>query len=102
VAEHGYFGRASELMAIKVEIPRIRPYLGAPDRIVPFLMGYRGDHKENKVDEHCTQIMLAVKLRRNRRQISQLTVHIHEKATKSFTDTQEFPFIRWAKKMPSH
>jgi len=66
VAEHGYFGRASGLMVIKVEIPRIRPYLRVPDGIVPLLMGYRGDHKENKIDEHCTQVMSAVKLRCNR------------------------------------
>jgi hypothetical protein len=51
VVGHGYFGRASELMAIKVEIPRIRPYLGAPDSIASLLMNYRGDYKENKVDE---------------------------------------------------
>jgi hypothetical protein len=51
VEGHGYFGRASELMAIKVEIPLIRPYLGAPDGIASLLMNYRGDHEENKVYE---------------------------------------------------
>jgi hypothetical protein len=51
VVRRGYFGGASELMTIKVEIPRIRPYLGAPDSIIPLLMEYRGDQKENKVDE---------------------------------------------------
>ena len=54
MGENRYFGRASELMAIKVEIPRIQPYLGVPDRIVTLLMDYRGDHKESEVDEHCT------------------------------------------------
>jgi hypothetical protein len=58
----GYFGGASELMAIKVEVPRIRPYLGAPNSIIPPPMKYRGDHKENKVDEHCRRVMSAAKL----------------------------------------
>jgi hypothetical protein len=59
---NGYFGRAFELMAIKVEIPRIRPHLGTPDGIASLLMNYRGGHKENKVDEYCTQEISAVKL----------------------------------------
>jgi hypothetical protein len=51
VVGRGYFGGASEFMAIKVEVPRIRPYLSVPDRNILFLMKYRGDHQENKVDE---------------------------------------------------
>lgn len=46
----GYLGEASEPMAIELGVPRIRLYLSAPDGIIPLLMKYRGDHKENKVD----------------------------------------------------
>jgi len=65
VVGHGYFGGASELMAIKVEVPRIRPYLGAPDSIIPLLMEYRGDHKESKIEKDCRRFMSAAKLQLN-------------------------------------